>query len=459
VPDLVAAGQAVMAGQRPRLPAVGTSFRRWAQHLLDWAQDSARCEEVPVWVAGRDGTDPLLTDRVLDPAADVVGTSGSVTVTLPTERTAPLLTRVPAVFHGGVNDVLLTALAVAVAQWRHRHRHGRGEGTAVLVDVEGHGREDIVEGLDLSRTVGWFTSVFPVRVDPGVGFDQVRAGGPAVGTALKRVKEQLRALPSNGVSYGALRYLNPQTGPLLAGLAPPQIGFNYLGRFPTPTPGPAEWVLAADTGVFDVGADPGMPLAHGLELNAYTSEHPEGPQLHAHWSWAQGLWSEPDIQEIAHTWFNVLDLLTAYADQPNTSGHTPSDQELEVLFPLRPTGTRIPLFCIHPAMGLSWCYAGLASLLGSDQQIYGLQARGIARAEPLPKDIEEIAASYLDQVRLIQPNGPYNLLGWSFGGYVAHAIAAKLQDQGEQVALLAILDEYPSVMDQHEDSASGIKYC
>ncbi|MGH3888084.1 MAG: alpha/beta fold hydrolase, partial [Pseudonocardiaceae bacterium] len=92
--------------------------------------------------------------------------------------------------------------------------------------------------------------------------------------------------------------------------------------------------------------------------------------------------------------------------------------------------------------------------LGADQPIYGLQSRGIAQAEPLPKTIEEIAADYLDQIRLIQPNGPYNLLGWSFGGHVAHAIATKLQDQGERVTLLAILDAYPSRMNQPEDSSS-----
>ncbi len=131
-----------------------------------------------------------------------------------------------------------------------------------------------------------------------------------------------------------------------------------------------------------------------------------------------------------------------------------SQRALEVLLPLRPAGTRIPLFCIHPVMGLSWCYSGLVGLLGADQPIYGIQSRGIAQVEPLPKTIEEIAADYLDQILLIQPNGPYNLLGWSFGGHVAHAIATKMQDQGERVALLAILDAYPSRMNQPEDPSS-----
>jgi non-ribosomal peptide synthase protein (TIGR01720 family) len=336
VPDLAAAGRAVMAGQRPELAAVGTSFRRWAQQQLEWAQDPARLDEVPVWAAGRDGADPLLTDRPLDPANDVVATRRSLTLTLPPERTAPLLGRVPAVFHGGVNDVLLSALALALSDWRQRH--GRGEDSAVLVDVEGHGREDVVEGVDLSRTVGWFTSVFPVPLNPGVGLQQARAGGPALGRALKRVKEQLRGLPDNGLGYGALRYLNPQAGPVLAGAAHPQIVFNYLGRFPAPAtnpaPGSAEWAAAPEAGDLGGGADPGMSLAHGLELNAVTSDGPEGPHLHATWSWAAGLWSEPDVHELAQAWFRVLDLMVAHADQPGAGGHTPSD------FPMAALGQR-----------------------------------------------------------------------------------------------------------------------
>ncbi len=89
--------------------------------------------------------------------------------------------------------------------------------------------------------------------------------------------------------------------------------------------------MAADTGMFDVGADPGMPLAHDLELNAYTSDHREGPQLHASWTWAQELWSEPDVRELAQAWFNALDLLVTHADQSGAGGHTPSDFSLVAL--------------------------------------------------------------------------------------------------------------------------------
>lgn len=126
--------------------------------------------------------------------------------------TGPLLTDVPAAFHGRVNDVLLTGLALAVAEWRGEDR------TAVLVDLEGHGREEIVPGVDLSRTAGWFTVIHPVRLDAGgARWNEVRDGGQAVGTALKRVKEQLREIPDNGIGYGLLRHLNPATAARLAG--------------------------------------------------------------------------------------------------------------------------------------------------------------------------------------------------------------------------------------------------
>ncbi|WP_194543865.1 amino acid adenylation domain-containing protein [Paenibacillus sp. JZ16] len=117
---------------------------------------------------------------------------------------------------------------------------------------------------------------------------------------------------------------------------------------------------------------------------------------------------------------------------------------LQVVLPLRAHGEQIPLFCVHPAGGLSWCYAGLMKHLGMDYPIYGLQARGIAQAEELPKSLEEMTKDYIDHIRSLQPQGPYRLLGWSLGGNVAQSIAVQLQEAGEDIELLAILDAYPS---------------
>ncbi|MYU20568.1 non-ribosomal peptide synthetase [Streptomyces sp. SID8352] len=127
----------------------------------------------------------------------------------------------------------------------------------------------------------------------------------------------------------------------------------------------------------------------------------------------------------------------------------PGDDPLDVLLPLRPArdGDRAPLYCVHPAGGLSWCYAGLIRHLPADVPIYGLQAQGVGAATaglPLPATLEELAAHYVSRIRATQPTGPYRLLGWSTGGIIAQAMATHLQDLGERVELLAVLDAYPA---------------
>ena len=117
---------------------------------------------------------------------------------------------------------------------------------------------------------------------------------------------------------------------------------------------------------------------------------------------------------------------------------------LGVMLTLRAQGNRSPLFCIHPAAGLSWCYAGLLQHIRADYPIYGLQARGFSEPEILAQTLDEMVSDYLDQIRVIQPAGPYYLLGWSFGGLVAHALASHLQLEGEKVPILALLESYPN---------------
>jgi nonribosomal peptide synthetase DhbF len=120
-----------------------------------------------------------------------------------------------------------------------------------------------------------------------------------------------------------------------------------------------------------------------------------------------------------------------------------SQKSLDVILPLRPYGNLLPLFCIHPAGGLGWCYSGLLQHIRADYPIYGLQARSFKQPEILPQTLQEMVADYIDQIRTIQPAGPYHLLGWSFGGLVAYSLASHFRHQGEQVALLVLLDAYP----------------
>ncbi|MGW2314971.1 condensation domain-containing protein, partial [Actinomadura luteofluorescens] len=323
LPDLVTA----WAGGA--LDPVPTSFRRWAQRLAAEASDPARTAELPLWEDVLATPDPVLGARPLDPAADTFGTARHLTLGLPADVTGPLLTEVPAAFHGRVNDVLLTGLALAVAEWRRER--GTSEETAVLIDLEGHGREEIVPGVDLSRTAGWFTSIHPVRLDAGlVEPADVREGGQAVGTALKRVKEQLREIPDNGIGYGLLRHLNPATGERLR--AHPQIAFNYLGRSAAPEAtdwGPAD---QAESDALGTGQDAALGLVHAVEVNAHTRDLPGGPELSATWTWAGGLFDAAAIEDLAGRWFAALRGLVAHvaggAAEGPVGGFTPSDLSL-----------------------------------------------------------------------------------------------------------------------------------
>jgi amino acid adenylation domain-containing protein/non-ribosomal peptide synthase protein (TIGR01720 family) len=319
--DLATGWADLSAGQTPRLEPPQTSFRRWAQLWTAKAQDPARVAELPVWTETLNGGDPLLSERPLDWARDTWGTSHEVTLVSPTPAEL-LLTSVPAAFHARVDDVLLTALALAIAQWRQRQGHDKQR--CVLVDLDGHGRqEQLVDAVDLSRTVGWFTSISPVRLDvSGIDLNEALTGGRAASQALKQIKEQLRVAPDHGLGFGLLRYINPETTAILAELPTAQIMFNYLGRFTVSDT--ANWAMVPDSGLGG-GAAPDLPMSHSLHINAWTEDRPTGSHLHASWSWPSELLTEQAVRELAQSWFQTLDALAAQTNRTDTGGHTPSD--------------------------------------------------------------------------------------------------------------------------------------
>ncbi|MBA6436217.1 non-ribosomal peptide synthetase [Streptomyces sp. GMR22] len=328
IPDLAQAYADLAAGREVVLEPVPISFRHWARALRTEATAQPRLAELPAWTRLLRGSDAPLGDRPLDPARDVGATLRRVSVTASAELTTTLLTAVPAAFHAGIDDVLLTALASAVAEWR-RHRGQNAKG-GVLVDVEGHGRTS--GGLDLARTVGWFTSTYPVRLDPAAqDFAGLRDGGPVAGRAVKHIKEQLRAVPGDGLGHGLLRHLNPETAPALAALPTAQIGFTYLGRFAdgTPEQTAAAW-SAAPEGALGGGVGDEVPLAHALEAVGLVRDLPDGPLLTLTLGWPQYLHHPDDMRQLADGW---LAMLTGLATHTTGSGggHTPSDFSLITL--------------------------------------------------------------------------------------------------------------------------------
>jgi amino acid adenylation domain-containing protein/non-ribosomal peptide synthase protein (TIGR01720 family) len=325
--DFAEAWQQVRSGRTPELPAVGTSARRWLSALQTEALTEQREEELAYWQDMLDAPNPPLGTRALDPAVDVWSTLDTVRVQLPAEVTEAVLTKLPAAFRGTGTDVLLAALALAVNRWS-------GADRSTLVRLEGHGREeDVVPGADLSRTVGWFTSMHPARVDVrGVDLADVLAGGPAAGKAVKLVKEQLRGIPDKGVGYGLLRYLNPETAVELADLPAPQLGFNYLGRISdADVPehlraqgwGPAPWSTELIP-----APDPDLPALSALEVNAVATETADGVRLQAAFMFPTGLLSRDRAAELAGLWVEVLHGMAAHAARPQIGGLTPSDAPL-----------------------------------------------------------------------------------------------------------------------------------
>ncbi|MER7848673.1 amino acid adenylation domain-containing protein [Kitasatospora sp. NPDC096077] len=322
LPDLRAAYEG-----RPLEP-VATPLRAWTLGLARAAAGDLVRSELPLWQGvSAEGSGPLLGERPLDPARDTAATTRRLRLTLPADRTAPLLTEVPATRRAGVDHVLLTGLALALLA-RRRARLGADARADLLVRLEGHGREDaLVPGADTSRTVGWLTSEFPVRLDlTGVDPAAALAGEPAAGRALALVKEQLRALPHAGTGHGLLRRLDPVSAAALADLAEPQLLFNYLGRFAAAG---GEWTVAPEAGdAITASTDPGLPCAHALEIGAFVHDGSSGPELTVQLTWPQGLFGEEAVRAIAADWFAHLDALTRYAARPDAGGLTPSDVPL-----------------------------------------------------------------------------------------------------------------------------------
>ena len=331
VPDLVSAWQRVRDGHTSKPAASGTSLRRWAHALVDEAAGAERMAELPVWQQVLRKDEPVLGARALDRTRDVTATVDTVRVRVPADVTETLLTTVPAVFRGGVDDGLLAGLALALAHWRRT----RGvAASSTLVRMEGHGREDhVVPGADLSSTVGWFTSLYPVCLDvAGIDVADAFAGGPAAGRAIKAIKEQLRAVPDNGIGYGLLRHLNTDTAAALATEPEPQIGFNYLGRtssadIPEDLRG-LGWT--PDTTHQDLFAAPDadMPVLSALEINAVATNTVDGDELTAYFGFPTGVLSREEVSELAGMWVQALTALAQHATTPDAGGLTPTDAPL-----------------------------------------------------------------------------------------------------------------------------------
>ncbi|WP_120313386.1 non-ribosomal peptide synthetase, partial [Mycobacterium mantenii] len=313
--DLNVAWALHSAGQPVELPPAGTSFAKWATLLTEHARRPDVVRQAGAWK--RVTATPAALPAA-NPELDTYASAGRMSVELDAETTGALIGEVPTAFHAGIQDILLIAFGLAWAEFLGDAAESIG------IDVEGHGRhEELAADIDLSRTVGWFTTKYPVSLGvAGLSWAQVADGDAALGPVIKAAKEQLRTLPEP-LTYGLLRYLNTEVD--LAG-PDPSIAFNYLGRQGAASDSTGEGWRISQQGLSLIGAAAAvpMPLTHTVELNAGTIDTGGGPHLHAEWTWAPSVLDANQITRLSRLWFEALAGVCAHV-RSGGGGLTPSD--------------------------------------------------------------------------------------------------------------------------------------
>ncbi|MFG2633928.1 non-ribosomal peptide synthase/polyketide synthase [Streptomyces sp. NPDC048362] len=297
--DLETGYRAAAAGQPVTLPAAGTSYGHWAVRLDEHTRSGALDADLPYWTGTGTAPAELPEGR---PGPNTHGGAATVTVTLDPDTTDALLRQVPEVYRTQVNDVLLSALGRTLARWCGRD--------TVLIGVEGHGREDLFDDVDLSRTVGWFTAEFPLalRVAADAGWHDT----------LRSVKEQLRAVPLRGLSHGALRHLLP--GGPLTGAPAPRVGFNYHGQWDAGGPG-ADGLITGALPPAGRDTDPDEPRPYLLDITGVVQRG----RLELGWTYPAAVYDEETVRRLAEETLTALRDIAAHCARPEAGGRTPSD--------------------------------------------------------------------------------------------------------------------------------------
>ncbi|RKG96351.1 hypothetical protein D7V97_35680 [Corallococcus sp. CA053C] len=287
--DLQTAYQHLSEGHAPHLPDKTTSFQQWSRRLVEYARSSA--PPLDYWRSLPSSADSHLPADLAatGTSAQTVGTSRTHSCALGAEETQALLREVLKAFHCEINDVLLTALASALAAWTRRRRW--------IIDLEGHGREPLFDDVDLSRTVGWFTSLVPVVLEHD---------GDDLLDTLQSVKARLRGIPNRGIDYGILRYLREDTSEPVPEVYP-GLRFNFLGRSAPIFSGDALFQPS------DASVGPSSSLGtfrpHLLEVQSLVQEG----RLRVDWTYSPALLLPQTITRLAEHFLQALRQLVALA--------------------------------------------------------------------------------------------------------------------------------------------------
>jgi len=292
----------VAAGEELRLGAKTTSYQEWAERLRQYGQSEAVQGQLTYWrgLAERARqVKRLAVDH--EGGANTVAGARVVEVSLEPAETAALLSEVPAVYRTQINEVLLTALVETLRSWTGERR--------VLVELEGHGREDIGGGVDVTRTVGWFTTVYPVLLEV--------EGEAGVGEALKQVKEQVRGVPGHGLGWGLLRWVGEDERRELEAEA--ELSFNYLGQFDQVFSESSPFTIAPESAGPE--QSPRGRRRHLIVINAMVFDG----KLRITWGYSSAIHLAATVENLANNYVAALRRLIEHCRSTQDSGYTPSD--------------------------------------------------------------------------------------------------------------------------------------
>jgi len=295
-------------GLKVQLPAKTTGFKEWAARLTRYAQTPELRREAAFWLeetsrpAGRVPVD-------FPEGVNTEASARTVWMSLGAQETRALLQEVPRVYHTMINDVLLTALARGFSTWTRS--------PALVIDLENHGREEIFEDVDLSRTVGWFTCIFPLRLDVGAAH--------GAGAALKTIKEQVRRVPEGGIGYGLLRYLSEDRdiAAKLAAVPRAEISFNYVGRTNQSDFGSALLTSAAESA--GASHSPRGRRAYLIEINGGVDGQ---GRLRMAFTYSENMHRAETITNFGENFIRSLADIIEHCASIDAGGHTPSDFRL-----------------------------------------------------------------------------------------------------------------------------------
>jgi amino acid adenylation domain-containing protein/non-ribosomal peptide synthase protein (TIGR01720 family) len=348
--DLQHAYSRLVVGQSVALAEKTASFQRWSQSLHKLARSPELAAQLPHWqeLSAADACLPGDTS-----VHSLIGAGDTISLTLDAQDTRRLLSEAPAAYRTRIDDLLLAALSQALWQWSGRRRH--------VISLEGHGREDVFENgnaLDLSRSVGWFTSLYPVALE---------ADDDAIAT-LKSVKEAVRAVPEKGLGYGVLKYLAGADLPELVGQG---VTFNYLGRFDDSFGDSGDALFSLSSQTLQHLRDPKGPLANALAIDGQV----RGGQLHLDWTFSRERFSRETIEQLVALYRAQLVQLINHCSDEHNAGLTPSDFPLAGLTQTQLDALAIPAREIEDILPLAPMQQGilLHSLLEQGNGIYLMQ--------------------------------------------------------------------------------------